>query len=163
MMTRLWGQLSALGLNIAAFTFAVDQAVKYWLLYSVNMPARQQITLAPFFDVVMAWNRGVSYGLLTTENQNLLIAMSLLIVSVLWFWLCRTRRPLTAASIGLVLGGALSNAFDRWVHGAVADFFLFHYHNFNWYVFNPADMAIFAGVVLLLYESFVERKSESRP
>jgi signal peptidase II len=61
------------------------------------------------------------------------------------------------AALGLVIGGALANALDRYLHGAVADFFLLHWRAWNWYVFNLADIAIVAGVALLLYESFLER------
>ena len=155
----LWGRLAPLGLAMAALSFGFDQSIKWYLLNIVNMEERQQISLTPFFDLVMAWNHGVSYGLLTTHTQGLLVTITLLISTVLWMWLCRTPRPLTAAALGLVIGGALANALDRLVHGAVADFFLLHWHEWDWYVFNPADMAIVAGVGLLLYESFLERKN----
>ncbi len=160
--TRIWGSLTALGLALAALSFGLDQTVKWWLLNIVNMPERQHITLAPFFDLTMAWNHGVSYGLLTTHTQGLLISVSLLICAVLWSWLARTQRPLTAAALGFIIGGALSNALDRLAHGAVADFFYFHFEGLNFallnFVFNPADVAIVAGVGLLLYESVLEPK-----
>jgi signal peptidase II len=143
---------------MAALSFGLDQTIKWYLLNVVNMDLRQQITITPFFDLVMAWNHGVSYGLLETHTQALLVILSVLISIVLWIWLCRSTRPLTVAALGLVIGGALANALDRVVHGAVADFFLLHWGEINWYVFNPADMAIVAGVGLLLYESFLERK-----
>ncbi len=162
-MNRLYGPLSTLGLALAALSFGLDQTVKWWLLNIVNMPERKQLTLAPFFDLVMAWNHGVSYGLLTTHAQELLIGISLLICTVLWLWLARSLRPLTAAALGLIIGGALSNALDRAIHGAVADFFYFHFEGLRFallnFVFNPADVAIVAGVALLLYESLVERQS----
>ncbi len=158
-MTRIWSPLAPLGLAMAALAFGLDQTLKWWLLNVINMPEVRQITLTPFFDLVMAWNKGVSYGLMTTHVQPLLIAISLLISAVLWLWACRSTRPLTVAALGLVIGGALGNALDRAVHGAVADFFLFHWQQWNWYVFNPADVAIFAGVALLLYESLSERKA----
>jgi signal peptidase II len=159
MKLNVWGRLAPLGLALAALSFGLDQTIKWWLLSIVDMPTRRQITLAPFFDLVMAWNHGVSYGLFTTHAQGFLVAISLLISIVLWLWLCGTPRPLTAAALGLVIGGALANALDRLVHGAVADFFLLHWNDWNWYVFNPADMAIVAGVALLLYESLLERKA----
>jgi signal peptidase II len=154
-----WSRLAPLGFALAALTFGVDQTIKWYLLNVVNIDMRQHIIITPFFDLVMAWNRGVSYGLLETHTQELLVLISVLISIVLWIWMCRARRPLTVAALGLVIGGALGNALDRLVHGAVADFFLLHWGQINWYVFNPADMAIVAGVALLLYESILERKA----
>jgi signal peptidase II len=153
-----WSRLAPLGFALAALTFGMDQTIKWYLLNVVNMDLRQKITITPFFDLVMAWNHGVSYGLLETHTQGLLVLVTVLISTVLWIWLCRAKRPLTVAALGLVIGGALGNALDRLVHGAVADFFLLHWGQINWYVFNPADMAIVAGVALLLYESVLERK-----
>jgi signal peptidase II len=156
---RLWGPLSGLGLVFAMLSFAVDQAFKWWMLNIVDIEARQPIALLPLFDIVLAWNRGISYGWLsegTGASQGLLIALAVIISVALWTWLAKASRPLTAAAVGLVLGGALANAFDRAVYGAVADFFSFHVGSFDWYIFNLADVAIVAGVALLVYESLSE-------
>jgi len=153
---RLWGRLSGLGLVFACASFAVDQAFKWWMLHVVDIEARQPIALLPVFDIVLAWNRGISYGWLSNgsgASQALLIALAVIISGGLWVWLATATRPLTAAAVGLILGGALANAFDRAVYGAVADFFSFHIGNFEWYIFNLADVAIVAGVALLVYES----------
>jgi signal peptidase II len=153
---RLWGPLSGLGLTFATLSFAVDQAFKWWMLNIVDIETRQPIALLPIFDIVLAWNRGISYGWLsegTGTSQGLLIALALVISVVLWIWLAKASRPLTAAAVGLILGGALANALDRAVYGAVADFFSFHVGSFEWYIFNVADVAIIAGVALLVYES----------
>lgn len=157
MKPRFWGPLAPLGLVFAISVFAADQAHKWWMLNVYNIGARQPVRLAPFFDLILVWNKGVSYGLLKTHGQGFLIGSSLLISAVLWIWLCRSHRPITVAALGLVIGGALANALDRYLHGAVADFFLLHWRAWNWYVFNLADIAIVAGVALLLYESFLER------
>ena len=157
---RLWGRLSALGLIFAAASFAIDQAFKWWMLHVFDIEARQPIALLPVFDIVLAWNRGISYGWLSGgASQGVLIAMALLVSVGLWVWLAGIARPLTAAAIGLILGGALANAFDRAVYGAVADFFSFHIGSFDWYIFNLADVAIVAGVALLVYESLREGRT----
>ena len=159
---RFWGRLSALGLIFAGASLAIDQAFKWWMLHVVDIATHQPIALLPVFDVVLAWNRGISYGWLSQggfASQRLLIALALIISIGLWIWLAKTVRPVTAAAIGLIMGGALANAFDRAAYGAVADFFSFHLGNFEWYIFNLADVAIVAGVALLVYESLSEGRN----
>ena len=152
-----WGPLSTLGLALAALAFGLDQTVKWWLLNIVDLPARDTIVLTPFFDLKMKWNEGISYGLFTTHAQVAFVTISLVVSAALFNWMAQAKTPLKAASFGIIIGGALSNALDRVVHGAVADFFYFHFEGLNFallnFVFNPAEAAIFAGVALLLYDS----------
>lgn len=163
MKLRLWGPLAPLTAGLALIAFGLDQLHKYWMLDIYGIEAKSPVRLAPFFDLVMVWNRGVSYGLLSTHVQEWLIALSLAIALLLWVWACGVRHAVTAAALGLVIGGALGNAVDRLFRGAVADFFHFHYQQFSWYVFNVADIAIVAGVALLMYESmFMGERDERR-
>ncbi len=159
---KLWSPLAPLVLALASLVFGIDQTHKWWMIHVYDIEAKSPVALTPFFELVMVWNRGVSYGLLTTHAQGLLIAMSLAITALLWLWACRMQRALGAAALALVIGGALANALDRATRGAVADFFHFHNGSFSWYVFNLADMAIVAGVALLLYESLFEGGAASR-
>ena len=156
---KLWGPLSGLGLAMAVFAFALDQLHKWWMLGPFNIEARGRVTVTPFLDLVMAWNKGISYGWFSQDSDTgryVLAGLPVLVSAVLWVWLTRTMRPLSAAAIGMVIGGALANGLDRIIHGAVADFFLFHAFGYSWYVFNLADVAIVVGVALLMYESWAE-------
>ncbi|HEV3242415.1 MAG TPA: signal peptidase II [Methyloceanibacter sp.] len=166
-MRHLWGPLSPLGLGIAALTLIVDQAHKAWMLYVYDIGAKGTVRLAPFFDLILVWNQGVSYGLLPQRSELgrwglILFAFASAIALIVW--LARVTSPLAAACIGLIIGGATGNAIDRILYGAVADFFSLHAFGFEWYVFNIADTAIVAGVVGLLYESvFGGHKKVSKP
>ena len=156
---RPWGPLSWVGLIFALMAFLGDQGFKLMMLGIIDIDSwpYPRIEIAPFFDIIMAWNRGISYGWFaqhTVAGRWLLIGFTALVTIGLWFWLARQRRPLPAAGIGLIIGGALANIFDRVVHGAVADFFWFHVGRFSWYVFNLADVAIVAGAAIILYDSF---------
>jgi signal peptidase II len=88
-----------------------------------------------------------------------LFAFKLAAVVFLWVWLARARWRLTAVALGLIIGGAIGNALDRLHWPGVMDFVLFHIETasfeFRWYVFNFADVAIVAGVLVLLYESLL--------
>lgn len=157
MRLALWGPHARLGLVTILTTFIVDQAVKTWLLFSFVIGQRGRVEITPFFDLVLAWNPGVSYGLFqqdTIEGQWLLAGFSTLVSAGLWVWLSRTKELLPALGLALVIGGALGNALDRLLYGAVADFFSLHFQGYYWYVFNVADVAIVVGVLLLFYDAF---------
>lgn len=162
MKLRLWSPLAPAVLALVALVFGLDQTIKWWMLSVYGIADRAPVVVTSFFDLVMVWNKGVSYGLLTTHAQELLIAMSLIITLMLWIWACRMESRLGPTALGLIIGGALGNALDRAVHGAVADFFHFHVGELSWYVFNIADVAIVVGVALLLYESLMGRGAERR-
>lgn len=151
----LWGPLSMLGWMVAVITLAADQLNKWWMIYVYKLPEKGTVHVTSFLDLVMVWNKGISYGLFASDTrlgQMALIAFALIAVGALSAWLARTGLRLTAVSVGLVIGGALGNAIDRAVYGAVADFYSLHAYGYYWYVFNLADAAIVAGVIGLLYE-----------
>lgn len=153
---RLWGAASPLGHAIALLTLLADQALKLWMLHGFDLASRGVVEVTPFFDLVLVWNPGISYGLMPQDGwmgQAMLIAIAVAAVIGFSLWLARTASPLVAASIGLIIGGAAGNAIDRAVYGAVADFVSLHAFGFYWYVFNIADAAIVAGVAGLLYDS----------
>jgi len=166
----LWGRLSAFGLTIAAVTCLADQAAKFWLLNDFDLANRGSVAVMPLIDLVLTWNTGISYGLFPQEGPVgawALLAFKVAAVIFLWVWLTRSPSRLTAAALGLIIGGAVGNAIDRLHWPGVMDFVLFHIEtasfSFRWYVFNLADVAIVAGVVGLLYESLLGRGAAKAP
>ncbi len=152
-----WGPYSTTGYLWALFAFVADQGHKWWMLNVTGIKLGDRIEVTPFFDLILVWNKGVSYGLFQQEGLAGRIALglfSLLAVIALAVWLARSPQTrLTATAIGLVMGGALGNALDRLIRPGVADFFSLHAYGYNWYIFNIADIAIVAGVVALLYDA----------
>jgi signal peptidase II len=149
-----------LGVMAAVAAAAVDQAVKLWLLYGFGLTGRARVPVTPFLDLVLAWNTGISYGLFQESGplwQWVLLGLKVTAVALLLIWLAQTRSRLAGVALGLIMGGAIGNAIDRAMHGAVMDFVLFHITaptwTFEWYVFNIADAAIVAGVIGLVCES----------
>lgn len=160
-----WGRLSALGLSIGIVTAIIDQAHKWWMLEVYDIDEKDFVSVSPYLDLVMVWNRGISYGLFQQGDygQYLLTAFAILAVIGLTIWLSHVTTKIGAVGIGLIIGGAIGNGIDRVIHGGVADFFSFHVGGFYWYVFNLADVAIVAGVVGLMYDSmFGSHKNVSK-
>jgi signal peptidase II len=150
------------GVIAALVTLALDQASKLWLLYVFDIGHRGTVEVTPFFDLVLAWNIGISFGWFQNDSQIAQIALRVVkaaAVIALAIWMARSRTLIATLALGLIIGGAIGNAIDRFAYGAVVDFALFHLQiggkPFNWYVFNLADVAIVAGVAALLYDSFL--------
>jgi signal peptidase II len=155
------------GAMVAVAAFAADQIFKNVMLYGFDfrdLDVFARIELTPFLDLVMIWNRGVSYGLFQASGLTgtvILTVFSLAAVALLSWWLKGADRRLLAWGLGLVIGGALGNVIDRMLYGAVADFFHFHAFGRDWYVFNVADAAITVGVVMLLVDAFARPEAKN--
>src|SRR5580704_12564682 len=150
------------GVIAALVTLALDQASKLWLLYVFDIGHRGTVEVTPFFDLVLAWNIGISFGWFQNDGQiaqTALMVVKALAVIALAIWMARSRTLMATIALGLIIGGAIGNAIDRFAYGAVVDFALFHVRlgagDYEWYVFNLADTAIVAGVAALLYDSFL--------
>jgi signal peptidase II len=166
----LVGPYTIFGLAAAAIVCALDQMVKLWLIFEYELGQKGTVAVVPFVDFVLTWNTGISYGWFKQEGplgQWALLTFKVIAVVLLVIWLARAGSRLSALALGLIIGGALGNAVDRLIYGAVADFVLFHVTTaqwtFNWYVFNLADAAIVAGVVGILYDSVVGERAVKAP
>lgn len=146
------------GLAVAGGVFVVDQASKWWIVEAVMKPPRL-IEVTPFFNLVMGWNRGVSFGLLSSHAEAAawgLTALALAISAGLVYWLAQVEKRCLALAIGLVIGGALGNVIDRIRYGAVADFLDFHAFGYHWPAFNAADTAISVGAALIVVDALFD-------
>ncbi|VIO77004.1 Lipoprotein signal peptidase [Bradyrhizobium ivorense] len=158
------------GVLAAVVTLIADQASKLWLLYVLEIARHAPVRVTPFFDLVLAWNPGISFGWFQSESPAAQIALMVIkaaAVIALAIWMARSRTWLATVSLGLIIGGAIGNGIDRFAYGAVVDFALFHIEigekTFSWYVFNLADVAIVAGVAALLYDSLLGAPAAKAP
>ena len=159
------------GVFAAVLALIADQASKLWLLEIFDIRARQPVHVTPFFDLVITWNKGVSYSMFQAHTDLArwgLVAFTLAATLALAIWMWRATVPLLGLGLGLIVGGAIGNAIDRIAYGAVADFaYLFldteRWGRLSWYVFNIADVAIVAGVGILMYDAFFGSGGQNDP
>ena len=110
------------------------------------------IALAPFLNLVMVWNQGISFGMFDSNSPVVMMALigiSLLVSLGLFIWLALSHSKMHAFAVSLIVGGALGNVIDRVRFGAVADFLDFHWNDMHWPAFNVADSAIVLGAFIL--------------
>ncbi len=145
-----------LGPGLFLLVLVLDFLTKRWALAGLADQGFVQVT--GFFNLVLVWNRGVSFGMFQAGGEHgrwLLVGMAVLVSAVLLVWLRREQRLLPRLAIWLILAGALGNVVDRVRFGAVIDFLDFHAFGYHWPAFNVADSAIVVGAVLLVGDSLL--------
>ena len=150
------------GIWTAVLLALIDQTSKTIILPCVMKPPRI-IEITEFFNLVLVWNRGVSFGMLQSSSvwgPILLGAVTLIIIVLLFFWLREANTKLYAIALGLIIGGALGNLTDRVIYQAVVDFIDIHFFGYHWPAFNVADSAISIGAIYIIYESLFNRTRE---
>lgn len=154
-------RVKRLGFGVAALVFFVDQLVKYWIINFVHLAERGSIEILPFFRLTYVGNVGVSMGLFRADSDTarwILVAVTAFIAGAVAVWIVREKQRADVLALGLVLGGALGNIVDRMRFGYVVDFLHFFWRDHNFWVFNVADAAISAGVLLLLARALMAPK-----
>lgn len=141
---------------VAFAVIAFDQLSKYLILDMVEIAVREPIEVTSWFRLVMVWNQGISFGMLSAPETYVpyfLILVAVIISAVLARLGLRSTVKIEWLGYALVIGGALGNVVDRLRFGAVADFFYFHIGELGWPAFNVADACICIGVAILLVHS----------
>lgn len=144
---RYWGPV------LLVVLLGLDQLTKWAVLQ--HLEAYQAVAVTPFFNLVLVWNTGVSFGMFQGTGDLgrwVLVGVAAVIAVGLLFWLAKESRALPRLAIWMVLTGAIGNVIDRLRFGAVVDFLDFHWQGYHWPAFNVADSCIVLGAVLLLVD-----------
>jgi signal peptidase II len=158
--------VKALGFGVAAIVFIIDQISKYWILNVVHLAERGSIEVLPVFRLTFVGNIGVSMGLFRANSDMArwaLVAVTGAIAAAVAVWIGREKARIDVLALGLVLGGALGNIVDRVRFGYVVDFLHFFWGEHSFWVFNVADAAITAGVLLLLSRALFGNDQKALP
>lgn len=132
-----------------------------WVMQAPEKMPYTSIEVLPFFNIVMVWNSGISFGMFNDGTSTLLlILLPLVITAFFMVWLFRTASWFQGIAIALVIGGAIGNVIDRLRFGAVIDFLDFHIGDIHYPAFNIADSCVVIGIGLLIFHSiFLEKKA----
>lgn len=147
-----------LSIFLGLLVFVADRAHKFYQLETMGWTGGEFVPVTGFFNYVLVWNTGISYGLLTGVPTAALIALMAVATALLAWWWVRAETAMVRIGLALCLGGAVSHIIDRGVYGAVPDFFHFYWQQYSFYVFNISDSVITIGVVLLVLDMLLPGK-----
>ena len=142
--------------------FLLDRVSKEYIIFLNDRNYDPEIFTSSFLNIVLIWNDGIAFGLLSFENNAFYNAMTILIaiiIVVLFFLISKTEKIQKYSYIA-ISGGALGNIFDRIIYNSVPDFIDLHYNGFHWFIFNIADIFITLGIVCLIYDEIFLQKKE---
>lgn len=147
------------GLLTSLVILVSDQLTKYWIVFFIMRPP-QVIEIFPFFNLVMGWNYGVSFGMLNSATEIskwLLPSIIIIIIAGLLVWLLKADNLRQSIGLGFIIGGAIGNLIDRIRFGAVADFLDIHILDYHWPAFNIADAGITIGALLMILDTLLAK------
>lgn len=148
-------------LLVVVITFIVDQAIKVWAMDAVNGVEYMTIMKGSCIDLELHYNRGVAFSMLAFLGDNLKWVQVVLIMGIIAYVFYEGYLKQYAFALGLIIGGALGNVYDRFIHEGVVDYVAWHC-GFNFAVFNYADVMINLGVATILLLTFLEYRREKK-
>ena len=158
MILRFYNKNFNLSLFIISFIFLLDRFSKIFVIYLVEKNNTAEIFSSKFLNIYLIWNKGIAFGLLSFDKENLYFVLTIfiLLVIILIMFMIIKSEGIKKYCLLMIMGGALGNVYDRLFYGAVPDFFDFHIGNFHWFIFNIADIFITLGVIFMIFLEFID-------
>ena len=152
-------KIDVYSLVLILFIFGIDRISKIYIIQTIQFKG-SDIFLYDFLNLTLNWNRGIAFGLLSS-NANLfyhIVSALILLIIVYLIYLMVTSDNFGKIIISFIVGGAIGNVYDRFTYFAVPDFIDFHIEDFHWFTFNFADVFISLGIFVLILKEFLFRK-----
>jgi len=146
---------------VAVGTFIIDQNLKVMAMDAVNGIEYATILKGSCIDLELHYNRGVAFSMLAFLGDNLKWVQLILILGIVAYVFHDGYLKKYSFPIGLILGGAFGNLYDRFIHEGVVDYVAWHC-GFNFAVFNYADVMIDLGVAIILLFTYLEYRKEKK-
>ena len=148
-------------LLVVVGTFVIDQGIKEWAMDAVNGVEYAVIMEGSCINLELFYNRGVAFSMLEFLGDNLKWVQLVLIVGIIAYVFYEGYLKQYAFAIGLIVGGAIGNLYDRFIHEGVVDYVAWHC-GFDFAIFNYADVMIDLGVAIILLMTFLEYRREKK-
>ena len=143
--------------------FTLDRISKIYVINIAETYGKVDIYLNQFVNIILVWNTGIGFGLLSFEKQFIynLTTLIIVLVNLIILYLGVKSSNFKGFIFFVILGGSLGNLFDRLYYSAVPDFIDLNYNDFHWFIFNVADIFISVGIICLIFvELFFNKERE---
>ena len=149
---------------ITLLIFTLDRISKIYVINIAETYGKVDIYLNQFVNIILVWNTGIGFGLLSFEKQFMynLITLIIVLVNFVILYLGIKSNNFKGLLFFVILGGSLGNLFDRLYYSAVPDFIDINYNNFHWFIFNVADIFISTGIICLIFVELFFNKEEKK-
>jgi signal peptidase II len=150
--------------SIVSLIYFLDRLSKIYVIQLDKNNLGSEIFNSTYLNIVLIWNKGIAFGLLSFNESNLYNILSLIIsiIVVILVVMSLKSQGYKRYSLLMIVGGALGNLHDRIFFNAVPDFIDFHVGNFHWFIFNVSDIFITLGVIGMIILELVENKTEKK-
>ena len=147
---------------ISLSIFALDRISKIYVINIAEKFGQVDIYINKFLNIILVWNSGIGFGLLSFEKEFLynLTTLIIILVNFVILYLGIKSNNFKGFLFFIILGGSLGNLFDRLYYSAVPDFIDINYNGFHWFIFNVADIFISVGIICLIFAELFFNKKE---
>ena len=152
-MNKFFSKKIILYFVIVFFIFLSDRISKIYILSILENFGNVNININSYINLVLVWNSGIAFGLLSFDQSQIynLITILIVFINLLIVYLIIKLKDMRAYFFLIVLGGSLGNLFDRIYYSAVLDFIDISFKNYHWFIFNVADIFISIGIICLIF------------
>ena len=161
-MNKLFFKKTFIYFGIILFIFLADRISKLYILSTLENLGIVDININSYINLILVWNTGIGFGLLSFEQSEIYNLMTTLIIFVNLFivYLITKSKDNSVYYFLIILGGSLGNLFDRIYYSAVPDFIDISYKGYHWFIFNVADIFISLGIFCLIFAELLNYKKE---
>ena len=153
-----------ISLTIVALIYFLDRLTKIYVIQLDKNNFGSDIFNSAYLNIVLIWNKGIAFGLLSFNESYIYNIISLIIATIIIVLVIMSLKSqgFKRYSLLMIVGGALGNLHDRFFFNAVPDFIDFHIGNFHWFIFNVSDIFITLGVISMIVLEIADNKTEKK-
>ena len=162
-MNKLFFKKTFIYFGIILFIFLADRISKLYILSVLEDLGFVDISINSYINLILVWNSGIGFGLLSFDQSNIYNAITTLIIFINLFivYLIIKTNDFRVYFFLIILGGSLGNLFDRIYYSAVPDFIDISYNDYHWFIFNVADIFISLGIICLIFAELLNYKKKN--